>query len=234
MWCFERCRPGADRRAGSALVVVLIGTLLLSAVGLAAVLLATADTLASANQRDAGAALFAAEAGIEQAAAELANVADWDAVLSGAATSEFVDGAPSGARVLADGTTIQLHEIASLATCSGAAGCSVAARESPTADRPWGPNNPDWRPYRYGQLAPGGSVPGVYVVVLVADDPAENDGDPGRDGRAPDNPGAGVILLRAEAFGPGASRRTVEAAMSRVVFPTGSAALRVVSWREVR
>jgi hypothetical protein len=228
------CRRAADSSAGSALVVVLISVLLLSALGLATVMLATADTTASSNQRDARAALLAAEAGIELAAAELAGESDWDGVLSGSVISAFADGPPSGSRTLVGGRSVRLEEVASLATCGIAAGCSVAARQAVTDDRPWGADNPCWRPYRFSRIAPGGPAPDIYVVVLVGDDPAENDGDPGQDGRAPGNPGAGVIVLRAEAFGPGASRRSVEAAMVRVVAPSRPPAPRFLSWREVR
>jgi len=234
MSSLERCRRAVDASDGSAVVLVLMGMLLLSAVGLGTVLLATADTLASANQRDANAALYGAEAGIELAAAELVGVSDWDAVLSGAAVSAFADGLPSGPRTLPDGGTIRLNEIASLATCGATAGCSAAARQTVADDRPWGANNPNWRPYRYGCMVAGGSAPDIYLVVLVGDDPAENDGDPERDGLAPGNPGAGVLMLRAEAFGPGVSRRSVEATMVRVAVPLGAAAPRFLSWREVR
>jgi hypothetical protein len=234
MSCPERCTSAGDAEAGSALIIVLIGMMLLSAIGLATLMLATADTLAAANQRDARAALFAAEAGIEMAAAELADAPDWDAVFSGAAVSAFADGAPSGARVLPDGSPVQLQEVANQATCGNASNCTVSAREEVTEDRPWGPNNPDWRLYRYGRIDAGGSAAGVYVIVLVADDPAESDGNPSRDGVAPENPGAGVLALRAEAFGPGASRRSVEAVVSRAPVPSASAVPRFLSWREVR
>jgi hypothetical protein len=234
MWCRGRCRPDADRTSGSAVVLVLVGMVLLSAVGLATALLATADTQAAANQRDAAVALYAAEAGLELAASELAGVSDWDGVLSGNPTSVFADGPPSGSRTLPGGGTIRLEEIASLATCGASVGCSVAARQAATADRPWGANNPNWRPYRYGRLSPGGSAGDIYIVVLVGDDPAENDGNPERDGLAPGNAGAGALMLRAEAFGPGLSRRSVEAAMVRVSVPGGAFAPRFLSWREVR
>jgi Tfp pilus assembly protein PilX len=229
-----RCTPDADGSAGSALVIVLIGLLLLTALGLATVLLATADTLAASNQRDARAAFYAAEAGIELAAAELVGEADWDAVLSGATTSMFADGSPSDATVLPDGSTIRPDQVARLATCGDAANCSTAACEAVTEDRPWGRNNPLWRPYRYGFVNGGGSGAGVYVVVLVGDDPAETDDDPQRDGVAPGNPGAGVITVRAEAFGPGGARRSVEAVVTRVTTPSGLPAPRMLSWREVR
>ncbi len=234
MSCLGPCRLAADRTSGSAVVLVLVGILLLSAVGLATALLATADTQAAANQRDAAVALYAAEAGLELAAAELAGVSGWDSVLSGHATSVFADGPPSGSRTLPAGGTIRLEEIASLATCGVSAGCSVAARQAVTGDRPWGANNPIWRPYRHGRLSPGGSVEDIYIVVLVGDDPAENDGNAETDGLAPGNAGAGALMLRAEAFGPGLSRRSVEAAMVRVAVPGGAFAPRFLSWREVR
>ncbi len=234
MSSLERCRRAAEASDGSAVLVVLMGMLLLSAVGLGTVLVATADTLASANQRDAVSALYAAEAGVELAAAELAAASDWDAVLAGAAVSAFSDGQPSGQRTLPHGGTIRLDDIACLATCGAAGGCSAAARQTVTDDRPWGANNPNWRPYRYGRVVAGGSSPDIYLVVLVGDDPAENDADPERDGLPPANPGAGVLMLRAEAFGPGMSRRSVEATMVRVSVPGGAAVPRFLSWKEVR
>jgi hypothetical protein len=234
MWFPGHSRPDADREAGSAVVLVLAGILLLSAFGVATLLLATADTLASANQRDARAILFAAEAGLELAAAELAADPDWNSVLSGAATSAFADGPPSGRRALPGGGAIDLEEIASLATCGVVTGCSPAARQAVTDERPWGPNNPDWKPYRYGPISAGGTAPDTYVVVLVGDDQAEDDADPGRDGLAPGSAGAGVVMLRAEAFGPALSRRSVEAVMMRITAPGGVSAPRFLSWREVR
>jgi hypothetical protein len=155
-------------------------------------------------------------------------------VLSGAATSACADGLPSGRRAVPGGDAIVLEEIASLATCGVAAGCSSAARQLVTDDRPWGPNNPNWRPYRYGPISAGGAAPDVYVVVLVGDDPAEDDADPDRDGVAPGSVGAGVLMLRAEAFGPRRSRRSVEAVMMRIGLPGGLSGPRFLSWREVR
>ena len=234
MSCLAPCRRDADGAGGSVLVIVLMGMLVLSAVTLAAVLLATADTLAASNQRDATVALYSAEFSVERAASELVGRADWDAVLSGAATSAFVDGPPSGPRVLADGRTIHLEQIANLANCGAAASCSAASREAVTEDRPWRLNNPHWHPFSYGFTNAGGPGGAIYVVVLVADDPSENDADPDRDGVAPGNPGAGILLLRGEAFGPGASRRSIEVTVARVSYASGPAAARVLSWREVR
>jgi hypothetical protein len=67
-----------------------------------------------------------------------------------------------------------------------------------------------------------------YVVVMVGDDPAEIDNDPLHDGVA-GSPGAGVFALRSEAFGPGSAHKVVE-----LTFARGGAAVRLLSWRELR
>lgn len=204
---------------GSAIVVVLAAILLLSAMGLALVLLSMTETLAAGNAARANAAHYAAEAGIERALPDLLHAPDWNAVLEGRLTSGFVDGAPQGPRVLADGRVIDLDEVVNLANCGSASPCTSAQMDASTEDRPWGRNNPRWVVFAYGPLAalvPSADLPPPeYLVVLVADDPAENDDDPARDGRGAANPGAGLILVRAEAFGPESAHRVVEATFSR-------------------
>jgi len=70
------------------------------------------------------------------------------------------------------------------------------------------------------------------VIVMVADDGSENDGDPLHDGRSTTNPGSGVLALRAEAFGPRGVRQVVELTVARPEAPEGGpAGLRVLSWR---
>src|SRR5512133_1651577 len=94
----DRCNWPGDPCAGSALVIVLLALLLLSALGSALIVLSTADTLAASNQRDARVALYAAESALEHAASEVVRMPDLDAVLAGLARSSRVDGPPSGAR----------------------------------------------------------------------------------------------------------------------------------------
>jgi hypothetical protein len=113
-----------------------------------------------------------------------------------------------------------------------------------TADRPWGGDNPHWQVFASGTAEELlGDQPGLlpgYVVVWVGDDPAENDGDPLRDGGPPDvavrtsvNPGAGVLRLKAVAWGPRGSRREVDATVERPP-PTVGGGPVVRLWREVR
>jgi len=53
----------------------------------------------------------------------------------------------------------------------------------------------------------------------VADDPSENDDNPAIDGGPPvsgaKNPGANVLALRAESFGPHGAHKTIEVTLTR-------------------
>lgn len=207
-------------RDGIALVVVLGSMLVLSAMGLGLLLLAISHTLTSGNERRARAALFAAEAGIERALPDLVRAVDWDAVLDGRVRSGFTDGSPGGVRQLPGGTTVNLDEVVALANCGALTSCSDAQMNAVTAERRWGVNNPRWRLFAHGPLgallsSPAVLAPSEYVVVLVADDPMEVDGDPLRDGRAGASAGAGILQLRAEAFGPESAHRAVEVTVAR-------------------
>jgi hypothetical protein len=222
----RHCSSVASRRDGMALVIVLGAMLVVSAMGLALVLLAISHGLAAGNERRANAALYAAEAGLERALPDLLRAPDWDAVLDGRVRCGFADGPPGGTRGLTDGRRISLDEVVALANCGVAAGCSEAQMNAVTAERPWGPNNPRWRLFAHGPLSdllptPGTLPPAEYVVVLVADDPLEVDGDPTRDGRPGAGRGAGVLELRAEAFGPESAHRALEVTVARGVVDWG-------------
>ena len=244
--------------SGVALVIVAMAMLLLSAVGAALVVVTSADVLIAANVGASNEALYAADAVFERTLAELREVPDLTAVLNGTASSGFRDGAPTGQRSLADGTRIDLAQVLSLATCRKLTGCSVADLNASSPDRPWGALNPRWRLYSYGPLDPaqGGIRSGLpaYVVSMVADDQVETDGDSSRDGARTGtlpNPGAGVLLLRAEGFGRRGAHRVIEGAIVRRDVaalarweaadpatrgnpPSSIAFLQVLAWRNVR
>ena len=214
---------------GIAMIMAMAATLLMSALGIALVMTTSSETIIASNFRAASEATYAAGAALERSMDDLFTVADWDAVLTGAAQSAFVDGPPSGSRTLADGATIDLGHLVDLANCGKSAACSDAEMDTVTSQRPWGANNPRWRLYAYGNL--GDMLPGRridsqdYVVVMAADDPSETDGKPLQDGI--DTPGAGILALRAEAFGPRHARTVIEATIART--PTG---IRLLSWRD--
>ena len=225
-------RPSVNNR-GIALIVVLLTMGLLSALGVALVLATTAETRIAANFRMAQQTLYATDAAVERALDELLAVPDWNVLISDGVLSSFVDGPPGGVRQLADGSPLDLSEALNLANCQKTAACSDADMDAVTGNRPWGPNNPRWKLFAYGWLrdmvvAAQGLEPPHYLVVMTGDDPGEADNDPARDAAA-GAPGAGIVALRAEAFGPGGAHKVVEVTAMR-----GERAIRVLSWRELR
>ena len=253
-------RPGdkaRDGESGVALIVAVLATALVGGVVAALVIVTSADLSIAANVGASNEAFYAAEAVFERSLAEVRDAPDLDSVLVGG-TSTFVDGAPAGSRTLPDGSRIDLTQVIAQASCHKSTPCSSADLDAIRADRPWGAMNPRWRLHAYGPLDPAASgirsgIP-VYVTAMVADDPAETDGDSLRDGvrTGPDpNPGAGVLLLRGEAFGRRGAHRAVEATVirreiaARALWEVADPAVRgsppptlpvvqVVNWRDVR
>src|SRR4051812_46894498 len=227
-------------QSGIALVVALLATLMLSALGLALLVTAGTETLIAGNYRDGAEALHAADAAFERTLPDLARVPDWTPVLGSpdgvvsASRASFGDAAVSA--VIADGLTLDLRRATTLLNCPqvfppAATPCTVAQMNYPAAERPWASNNPRWRLYSRGRLSTvkSNTDSPFYVAVWVADDPAETDGDPARDGADSSNPGAGIVQLRSEAFGPGGARRAIEGTLGRA-----GAGVRIISWRLVR
>jgi Tfp pilus assembly protein PilX len=230
---------GSER--GIALVAVMSASSLLLALGLSLALTTTIEVGIATSQRDAVQTLHAAEAGLERAIADLAT-ADWDAALAGAVTSPFHDGA--GVVALPDGSRLDVRQETNRLRC-GAAACADADMDRVTAARPWGRNNPRWTVFASGSLAEllpdeADIAARSYLVIWVADDPAENDARPLRDGGPPAledaanqaNPGRGALWLHARAYGPSGARRSIEAVVERDPrWPPAQLRMRV--WREI-
>jgi len=239
---------------GVVLVVTLMAMLLLSAIGAALVLATTADGQIAANSGAATEAFYAADAVFERTLAELRAASDFTSVLDGSVSSAFIDGPPAGVRVMPDHTSVDLLGIESLANCNSLQPCSDTDMDASTRDRPWGRRNPRWRLFSWGMLESDSAGPSLYVVGLVADDPSEIDDDPWQDGASTGtvvNPGAGVLLVRAEAFGRRGAHRVIEGGVvrhdlvalarwraadpaTRGPAPPGFPVLQVLAWREVR
>jgi hypothetical protein len=209
-----------------ALVVVLLSSTLLLALGGGLIMLATTESRIAATFRDGHAVLYASEAAIARALADIAMAGDLNDLFAGARLSTFVDGAPTGFRTFAGGT-LDLVAATNEEGC-GAPACTVAAMNAVTGDRPWGVNNPRWQPFAFGEMSAlvPGSPPGLYVVVWVGDDPLETDGDPLQDAPGLLDPGHEVLLLRAAGYGPHGVRRRVEVTVVR-----SGTGIRVHSWR---
>jgi hypothetical protein len=218
------------------IIVALMATLLMSVLGAALVLATSSEALIAANFRNAQEGVYAADAALARAMDDLVPMPDWNPILDGSTKSAFVDGPPSGTRTLADGSLLDLEQTVNMTNCRKATPCSASNLTASTADRPWGLNNPVWRLFAYGPLSsllPAGTIDSLpYVIVMVADDPSENDNNPLLDGHSTANPGTGVLVLRAEAFGPRGMHQVIESTIRRA--GAGPAGFRVLSWRLMR
>jgi len=239
---------------GVALVVALMAMMMMVALGTALMLTTSTESKITRNFRNTSEGLYAADAVVERAMDDILTIHDWNDLLNGSAQSAFIDGQPSGPRTLADGKTIDLGEIINYANCQKATTCANPEMDAVTNERPWGANNPRWKPFAWGflnDITPSGSVNSAfYVMAMVADDPSENDNNPLLDGAPPPppatvNPGGGVISMRAEAFGPFGAHRILELTLARQAALStpgstgynngiGQAGVRILSWREVR
>lgn len=212
------------RDDGSALVLAIVMTALVSAFGLVLALTTMVEREVAASYADGMRLRAAAEGAAERVRADLRAAPDWDAVLDGRTVSAGSEGAPHGVRAGPDGRPIDLDVETNLLRCGRPAPCRDAEVEATTSERPWGVNNPAWQLFAWGTLsdllAGTGVRAPVYVLVWVGDDPAENDGQAHRDGGDPadgtaGNPGAGVIRIRARAYGTRGTRRSIELTCTR-------------------
>jgi hypothetical protein len=220
------------------LILALLATVLLTALGSALVLATMAERQIAAAYDRSIEAFYAADGAIERAMQDLPAIADWTDALAGTTLSTFVDGIPSGQRQTHGGASLDLTVLTNTVRCGKVTTCSASDMNANTADRPWGANNARWQLFAYGpvdRLLDDGTINSpMYVIVWVGDDPSEHDNLPLSDG-APNtdgttNAGAGVIMLLAHAYGPAGSRRVVEATVARSVV----GGIRVIAWRDVR
>ncbi len=205
-----------SERGAAVLVAILIATLL-AVMGAGLVALTTSETALAASYRHVHEVTYGAEAGIELALHDLATVPDWSAVIGtppANRTSMFVDA--TSTPTLPDGRTIDLASLTRL-----------RQRESDARDGAalFGGDSPQWRLYVHLSLgsvlpSPRPFIP-VYLVVWVADDGLDGDGNPAVDANR-------IVLVRSEAFGSGGARRAVEVSVRR----SAEGTLQVLTWRD--
>jgi hypothetical protein len=121
-----------------------------------------------------------------------------------------MDGAMTSVKTLPAGARITL-------CCGAGTATGELQAETDSADL-WGPNNPRWQLFAWGpvsQLLDNSAIDSpMYVAVWVADDPADGpsagatDGDPLLDAN-------GTLTIRAEAYGPGGTRKIIEVTVAR-------------------
>jgi hypothetical protein len=210
---------------GTALLIAITLVLMLAAIGAAVSIATRTETLIAANFRQSREMLYAAEGAIALAVRDLGEIADWSAVLSGAVASSFTDGAALGTRTLPGGGTVVL--------CCTAPSLTDDVQRRAHGSRSWGDDTPQWQIFAWGPaagwLAPGRIDSAMYIVVWVADDPADGDGNPAADAN-------GILELHAHAMGPAGGRRVVEVLIARpqaggIPRPPG---VRILSWRDLR
>ena len=196
----HRLRARVGNQEGSALIIALMSMMLLTALGAAIIMVSNTESMISSNYKNSQEALYAADAAIERVVEDLLLVPRWNDILAGSTQSNFADGAATSQKTIPGGGTVRLD----LAT-------SQLQSVTTTANL-WGANNPTWQLYAWGPLEsmlPSGQIDSpMYVAVWIADDPAEDDGDPAADSN-------GTLSLHAEAFGPSGTHRTIEVTVAR-------------------
>ena len=210
---------------GAALLIAITLVLLLMAIGGAVSIASRTETLIAASFRQARETVYAAEGAVAIAVRDLDLITDWSTVLSGAAASSFTDGAAIGMRTLPGGGSVML--------CCAADSLTGDVQLRARGGRSWGADTPQWQIFAWGPVGawlPAGRIESaLYVVVWVADDPADADGNPAADAN-------GILQLHAHALGPVGGRRVVEALVQRPVAGGGPQppGVRILSWRDAR
>lgn len=188
---------------GAALLIALMAMMLMTVLATALMLTTITETKIASNYGVGIEVFYAADAGIERVIDDLRTIPDWRGLAAKAVTSTFVDGPPGGARMLWDGTTLDLGEETRI------------VQEG---------DSPPWRLFAYGAvgglLPPGRLTSRAYVVVWVADPP-----------KAPLRPDEEALGLLAQAYGPQRVRRSLRTVLAREPIQD-SKEIVVVSWHE--
>jgi hypothetical protein len=205
--------------AGSALLVVLLASSLLAALGLALAALGSVETVIASNQRAGSQLAYAAEAAAEGVLADLLTIPNWSDTLSGVVVSRLRGHAvPPVAAGEPPVTLVQL---------------TAAVQSEFDARGSWGSNHPQFRLFAHGwltELAPMATADSdEFVAAFVGDDVGDADGDPLVDSN-------GRIQVAARALSARGVHRsfvmTVEQTSSRT--SNGVPGVRVLTRKEIR
>lgn len=208
---------------GAALIAALMITSLIGALVASLLFVVITDSRIGRNQQAAESGRYAAAAGVERLIGELRRLPSWQPVPSASSSlSSFDDGRATPQ--LADGSSIDLVRL------------TADRQAASNAFYPSGANRPQWSLFAHAALARMTSdiarSPNPYVVVWVADDPEDGDGDPARDSN-------GVILVRAEAFDVRGAWRAIDVTLGASIVRDAAgipimSRVAVIAWREGR
>jgi hypothetical protein len=221
---------------GSALLPVTLVLFLFSAIAIGAALVVRVELMVAERFRQSAEALYAAEAALQVAIAELEALPDWTPVVDGGHRSRFADGSFTGSKRVPGGGSVTV--------CCGAGSAferlTSESQASPVPAR----RALAWQPFlwaTFDALVPRDPATRLYVLVFIADSADEE--------AATDE----AVLVRAEAIDPGGLRRTIESLVARRPaqnpelvttaangplqsdeMPASAPVFRVLTWREVR
>lgn len=207
-----RLRARLANQDGTALIIALMSMMLLTALGGAVIMVSRTETAIANNYRNSQEALYAADAAVERVVQDLLLVPRWNDILANGGagvagvTSSFTVGSPATQITLPTGGKVTLN-------------ATTANMQAQTdADDVWGTNDPQWRLFAWGPLSDLLNTSAIdsnmYVAVWVADDPADGPSSGVADGN-PLLDSNGTLTLRAEAIGPGGTRKTIEVTVAR-------------------
>lgn len=203
-----------------ALLTAMFGTALLMGLGLSLVLMGSAETTLARRDHDARSLARAARAVATLALADLRALPSWAGVLQPGSPPEL----SSVPGRLSPGTLTPVMPWGGVMDLRAA-----TARVQAATDANASPGDPSrWRLFGAASLvslvpdAAGGNP--CYLVVWVADDAVDGDGDPAADKN-------GVLVLRGAAFGPGEGEAVVTLTVSREAVGGGLYVVRTLAIR---
>jgi hypothetical protein len=198
-----------------AIVSALLATVVLTGLGVALALGGLEESLLAGHDRAARALRLASESAARLAVTDATAAASWMPLSS--IGSRFVEATMSPLSPW-DGSPIDLAAKTALVQAE-----TDASRRADEAARTWrllsaGP---------FARAAPGSGCGPFYLIVWMADDGADIDGDPETDSN-------GILTLRADALGPDGGRATTLVSLQRTVVSGEPDRVRVLTIRPGR
>jgi hypothetical protein len=183
--------------------------MLLTALGAATIMVSNTETMISGNYRNSQEALYAADAGIERVVQDLLMIPRWNDILNSAngvagTRSAFIDGDADALKTLPVGG-------GKMTLCCSANTATGQLQAATDGLNQWGANSPQWKLFAHAPISsvlPNEIDSPMYVAIWIADDPAEDDGNPLADTN-------GTLTIHAEAVGPMGSRKVIEVTVAR-------------------